>query len=134
MSKRMWTGLLIGLLAGLALVGVGVGAYRAGQHDDVTVTAVPGAAGEVVRVVDSGHWRGGPPFGFLIPLLVIGLIVVLVAGRRRAYWGPGWGGPCGPGGPGGPGRDAMLAEWHRRAHGDPGPTAGPPATPSPGEA
>ena len=46
-------------------------------------------------MVDYGHWRGGPPFGFFFPLLIIGLIVVLVAGRRRAYWG---GGPgyCGP--------------------------------------
>jgi len=46
---------------------------------------------------------------------------VLVAGRRRAYWGgpygPGGWGACGPVGPGGPGgREAMLAEWHERAH------------------
>jgi hypothetical protein len=135
MSKRMWTGLVVGLLAALALVAVGVGAYHAGQDHDVAVATVPGAAGEVVRVVDYGHWRGGPPFGFLIPLLVIGLIVVLVAGRRRASWGP-QGGPYGPGGWGacGPGgKEAMLADWHRRVHGEAGvepPTSGqaPPGT------
>ena len=136
MSKRMWTGLVVGLLAALALVAVGIGAYHVGRDHDVAVATVPGAAGEVVRVVDYGHWRGGPPFGFLIPLLVIGLIVVLVAGRRRAYWGgpsgPGWGPGGWGGGPGGPGdRDAMLTDWHRRAHGEAG-TAGSGATPPAG--
>lgn len=121
MSRRLWTGLLVGLLGAVALLAVGVGAYHAGEnHSERVATVAPGAAGEVVRVMDYGHWRGGPPFGFLFPLLIIGIIVVLVAGRRRAYWG---GGPgyCGPGswGPGpGPGRDAGLADWHRRAHGD----------------
>jgi hypothetical protein len=66
--------------------------------------------GTVVHVVGWDHWHGGPPFGFLFPLLFIGLIVVLVAGRRRAHWGRAWG----PGWGGGP--DAMLADWHRRAH------------------
>ena len=139
MSRRMWTGLLVGLLAAAALVAVGVGAFHAGQNHVVTVTPVAGAPGETVRVIGYGHW-GGPPFGFLFPLLIIGLIVLLVAGRRRAYWGrpwgPGWGGapgalggPCGPGGAPG-GREAMLADWHQRAHAGPGtPTdAGP--TPS----
>jgi hypothetical protein len=108
MSKRLWTGLLVGLLGAMALLAVGVGAFRAGEHHSEPVaTVAPGAAGEVVRVIDYGHWRGGPPFGFLFPLLIIGLIVLLVAGRRRAYWGgPGGPGACNPG----------LADWHRRAH------------------
>ena len=119
MSKRLWTGLLVGLLGAMALLAVGVGAYHAGEnHSEPAATVVPGAAGaagEVVRVVDYGHWRGGPPVGFLFPLLIIGLIVVLVAGRRRAYWGhPGWGGPCGAGG-----RETMLSDWHRQAHAEP---------------
>jgi hypothetical protein len=134
MSRRLWTGLLVGLLGAVALVAVGVGAFHAGErHTVTTVAPVAGAVpGETVRVVGYGHWGwGGPPFGFLFPLLIIGLIVVLVAGRRRAYWGRPWGpgpwaagpggswggGPCGPG-PGGPGgRDAALDDWHQRAHG-----------------
>ncbi len=132
MSRRLWTGLLVGVLGAMALVTVGVGAFHAGQrHSVTTVTPVVGAAGEAVRVVGYGHWGpgwGGPPFGFLFPLLIIGLIVLLVAGRRRAYWGgpgggPGWaGGPCGPGG-----KEAVLADWHRRAHDETGegsPTSG----------
>jgi hypothetical protein len=113
MSKRLWTGLLVGLLGAMALLAVGVGAYHAGEnHSEPVATVAPGAAGEVVRIVDYGHWRGGPPFGFLFPLLIIGIIVVLVAGRRRAYWG---------GGPGycGPGPQTMLADWHQRAHAEP---------------
>ncbi|HYH49307.1 MAG TPA: hypothetical protein VEG38_07140 [Acidimicrobiia bacterium] len=111
MNKRIWTGLLVGLLAAFALLAVGVGAYHAGENSSEPVaTAVPGGPAEVVRIADHGHWRGGPPFGFLFPLLIIALIAVLVAGRRRAYWG-GDGGYCGPAG-----RDAVLADWHRRAH------------------
>lgn len=127
MSRRLWTGLLVGVIAAMALVAVGVGAFHAGQGHEITTVApvVGGAPGETVRVVGYGHWGpwgGGPHFGFLFPLLFIGLIVLLFAGRRRAYWGhhwgPGpWGGPCGPGGPGG--RETMLSDWHRRAHSDP---------------
>jgi hypothetical protein len=126
MSRRLWTGLLVGVLGAMTLVAVGVGAFHAGQrHTVTTVAPVVGATGETVRVVGYGHWGpwGGPPFGFLFPLLIIGLIVLLVAGRRRAYWGhwgPGpWGagpgawagGPCGPGG-----KEAALADWHQKAH------------------
>jgi hypothetical protein len=133
----MWTGLLVGLLAAIGLLAVGVGAYHAGErHSEPVAAVVPGGTavvpggtavvpggtattpdGSVVRVVGWDHWRGGPPFGFLFPLLFIGLIVVLIAGRRRAYWGRPWGpGYCGPGW-GGPGdRDRMLADWHDKAH------------------
>ena len=136
MSKRLWTGLLVGLLAAMALVAVGVGAFHAGQrHTVTTVAPVVGEAGEAVRVIGYGHWGpgwGGPPFGFFFPLLIIGLIALLIAGRRRAYWGGphgpafsgpgGWGGPCGPGG-----KDAALADWHQRAHA--APQEAPPGTP-----
>jgi hypothetical protein len=123
MSRRLWTGLLVGVVGATALVAVGVGAFHAGQRHTVTTTVAPvvGASGEAVRVVGYGHWGpwGGPPFGFLFPLLIIGLIVLLVAGRRHAYLA---GGPCGPGG-----RDAALADWHQRAHA--GPQDAPPGTP-----
>jgi hypothetical protein len=129
----MWTGLLVGLLVAIGLVAVGAGAYHAGErHSGPVATVVPGtgtgtgvaAPDGTVRVIGYDHWRGGPPFGFLFPLLFIGLIVLLVTGRRRAYWGRPhgpWYGPGGWGGPGGPegGRETMLADWHRRAHGDP---------------
>jgi hypothetical protein len=114
---------LIGLLVAIGLVAVGTGAYHAGErHSEPVATVVPGtgvaAPDGTVRVIGYDHWRGGPPFGFLFPLLFIGLIVLLVTGRRRAFWGhpygPGWNGPGGRGG-----REAMLADWHRRAHGDP---------------
>jgi hypothetical protein len=122
MSKRLWTGLLVGLLAATALVAVGVGAFHAGQrHTVTTVAPVVGEAGEAVRVVGYGHWGpgwGGPPFGFFFPLLIIGLVALLIAGRRRAYWG-GPDGPCGPGG-----KQGMLADWHRQAHAEH--TAAPP--------
>ena len=116
MSKRLWTGLLVGVIAAVALVAVGVGAFHAGQSHEITTTVAPvvgGAPGETVRAVGYGHWGpwgGGPRFGFLIPLLFIGLIVLLIAGRRRAYWGGPYG-PCGPGE-----RQAMLHDWHRQAH------------------
>ena len=114
MSRRLWTGLLVGLLAAVGLLAVGAGAYHAGErHSEPVATVVPGGGtattpdGTVVRVVGWDHWRGGPPFGFLFPLLIIGLIVLLVTGRRRAYWGHPWGHHWGPPG---------LEDWHRRAH------------------
>jgi len=142
MSRRLWTGLLVGVIAALALVAVGVGAFHAGETHSVVTTVAPvaGAPGETVRVVGYGHWGpwGGPPFGFLFLLLFVGLIIVLLAGRRRAYWGRPWG-PAGwgSGGPGGGGwaggpcapaaRDAALADWHQQAHA--GPPEPPPAAP-----
>jgi hypothetical protein len=113
MNRRVLTGVVAGLLAAAALVGVAVTAFHAGQ------ARVPAEAlrdGEVVRVVGYPHW--GPPFGFffpLFPLLVLGIVLLLVLGWRRAGWG-GYG-PCG--GPGG--REAMLVDWHRRMHEQSGP-------------
>ena len=127
MERRVWTGVLAGLLAATVLGGVALGAYRAGRADDV-VTRV-GPNGEVVRVIDGRGWGHGPGPGFFLVPLAIVLTVVLIRGWR----GPGgWGPPPGPGGwsPGGP--EEAFREWHRRAHDQAPPpeaTVGSPAPP-----
>jgi hypothetical protein len=108
MNRRVLAGVLAGLAAVTVLVGVAATAFHAGRD---RVPAEVLRNGEVVRVVGYPHW--GPPFGFLFPLfwlLVLGIVLALVLGRRRAGWG-GYG-PCGGAG----GREAMLADWHRRMH------------------
>jgi hypothetical protein len=153
MERRIWTGVVAGVLAAAVLLTVGVGAYRAGQDDEVTRVVDVGRRGggdEVVRVVGDHHGFGPGPFFFLLPLLLIVLVVLLVrrAGRGWGHgWGPGgWahggpgqGGPGGPGyggwGPGPGGRSDWLDEWHRRAHEEsrPGsPTGGTPDATPPG--
>jgi hypothetical protein len=128
MNRRVWTGVVAGVLAAAVLFTVGIGAYQAGQDDQVVTRTVEG--GEVVRVVD--HGRDFFPGFFLFPLLIIALVVLLARGGRRHWYRPyGPGGPGGPGwGPGywsgGPGRgpwgaggcdpDAGMREWHRRMH------------------
>ncbi len=124
--NRIWVGVAAGLLAATALVGVGIGAYRAGQDDD-HVTRIVTEQGEtvrdggVVRVVDRDGWgwRGPGPGFFLFPLLLVGGIFLIArAGRgHRGYWGHGYGYYGGPGGPGrwGPPED-RVREWHRHLH------------------
>ena len=135
MSKRMWTGLLAGLLGVLALAGVAGIAYNVGRDDRVVRTV---GDGEVVRVV--GHGWGGHGYGygprpgfFLFPLLLFGLIALLIWGTRGG-WGGGrrpWGGGHWAGG----GPEGTFAEWHRRAHSSeqPAPAPAPPPGPAPGE-
>jgi len=132
MNRKVMTGVLAGVLAAGVLLSVGLGAYRAGQRDEV-VARVAGD-GEVVRVIDDGRWGHGPGPGFLLfPLLGIGLVVLLVGRGRRGGYGGGWCGP-GPGAGWGPQsrmresemRESEMQSWHRRAHEeDPSPT-GPP--------
>jgi hypothetical protein len=142
MNRRVWTGVIAGVLAAAVLLTVGIGSYRAGQDDEIVTRTVEN--GEVVRVVD--HGRDFFPGFFLFPLLLILLVVLVARGGRRHWYGPGHGGGWGYGpgwhrgygpGPWGPGDgpDERMREWHRRMHeGDPG--AGPAATgsddPSPG--
>src|SRR5688500_5485992 len=128
MERRVWTGVVAGVLAAALLLTVGFGAFRAGQDDEQLTRVVETSEGEVVRVVGDGHhWGPGPGF-FLFPLLIV-LLVVLVAKGRAHRWhgpggyGPGWhrgygpgpGGRGGPGGPGGwgcgPGREVPAGRW-----------------------
>lgn len=134
--NRLWTGVVAGVLAAALLLTVGIGAYRAGQEDEVVTQVVTDSetSGEVVRVVDDG-WRDGPgPGFFLFPLLIIGLIFLFA--RRGRWHGHGHG--CGPHGYRSyraEEREAWMQDWHRRAHdtgADVGVEAGspPPTTPS----
>ncbi len=139
--KRNWLlGVGVGVLVTAALLAVGIGAFNAGQAHQRTVEVVTSGGepgnGTLVVPVDSwrggyGGWHGGPWF-LLFPLIVVGVILLVSSGRRR-----GWGGPgpyrragYGPYGPCGPDDDAALADWHRRAHAEPSPTATP-STPAP---
>ncbi len=113
-------GLLVVLIAG------GIG-YWLGVGANVATVAAPVAATPVVY----GWGFGFPFFGFFFFLLFIFLIFGII---RRLAWGrrggPGWNGHGYYGGPGRwnggevpPMADDMLARWHRRAHGEPEPTA-----------
>jgi hypothetical protein len=116
MRRTMVIGLVV--LAILAAVGIGVGAYNAGVSEGLQQS---GQGAQVVRVVGPGY---GPGFGFfpfgliLFPLFVIGIAVLV----RGAFWRGRWGGPgSGPGGygrpgPWGPGGPQRFEEWHRRQH------------------
>lgn len=135
MSRRIWAGVVAGVLAALVLLAVGVGAYRAGQDHEIVTRTV--GDGEVVRVVGHGWGYGPGPGFFLFPLLGILLVVLLVRGFRRgngwhgSYWtGPGYGpGPWAHGGP-----PPAFEEWHQRAHeGDAGSRRTGPGSPA-GEA
>jgi hypothetical protein len=107
------------------LIGGAIGAAIV-DHDDgrrgdrvVQITAPSSDTGQQgtpqVITIDEGHrgWHGGFfPFGFIFPLLWIGLIIFYVGFvfRRGRWGGPGgWGG--GPGG-----WNGRAEEWHRRQH------------------
>jgi hypothetical protein len=146
MNRRIWTGVVAGVLAATLLFSVGIGAYRAGQDDEVVTRVTETSQGEVVRVVGDGHdWGPGRGF-FIVPLLLILLIVLLARGRhhhRGWHGGPGWRHGYGPGdgwGPGGPGAGAGACgpyggraveqgrwEWVPARGDDPADPAGDPA-------
>ena len=118
MNRRVWTGVLAGVLAASVLLGVAGAAYRVGQSHEVVTRTV--GDGEVVRVVGGHGWGHGPGGGFLLfPLLTILLVFLLVRGWRGGD-GNGYRG-CGPG------RDERFDEAHRRAHDRAGAGAGEPA-------
>lgn len=106
MSRRMWTGVVAGVLAAAVVASVALGAYRAGQRSEVVTRTVTDGT-EVVRVIDGHGWGYGPgPGFFLFPLLAILVVFLLVRGGRRWGGGPD-GGWC---------RAETFEERHRRAH------------------
>ncbi len=114
MNRRLWTGILAGVLAATVLLGVAGAAYQVGRSQEVLTRVV--GDGEVVPVVGGYGWGHGPGWGggfFLFPLLLTVLLVFLLV---RAFRGGGYG-PCGPE------RDARFEEQHRRAHASPGEAA-----------
>jgi hypothetical protein len=134
-GEKMRRGFVIvgALLVVLAAVGIGIGAYQAGEaHGAAQEVAATAEGAEVVHVVDGGGYRWGHagffPVGFLLfPLLVIGTVLLVRAASWRGGgpwlggWGPGGFGPDAPRGPGfGPGaREEWVAraeDWHRSLH------------------
>jgi len=129
--KRVLIGIGAALLTVGALAGVGRAAYEAGRDDarndtvlqvvDGTIDSPSNGWGFDGRYED-GDWRGnhGGPF-LVFPLLVIGGIGLVVAGRRRrmraSECGPYYRGGFAPG-PFGPtfGPQSYLDEWHAKAH------------------
>ncbi|HYY80697.1 MAG TPA: hypothetical protein VFD04_16175 [Actinomycetes bacterium] len=121
---RRAIGIGVVLLAILAVVGIGVGAYNAGHTDGLAEGLRH--SGETVQVVREvgpgfhpGYGYGFFPFGLILfPLLVIGIVLLL----RGAFWRGRWGGPQR--------FQERFQDWHRdqherteeqaRAGGDPG--------------
>ena len=130
---------------------VGSIAYNWGLATGTAQVVPPGT---VVYPIAYGHPFGFGFGGFLVLLLVVGLIVGSFRARRWAGGSGGWGhGGPGPGRWGGhvdpndprvrawmdhdvpPPFQSMLETWHRRAHGEPGGgdapgSANAPATPA----
>jgi hypothetical protein len=106
---------MIPMVLAALLIGGAVGAAVV-NHDDnrddrvvqiTTQPAEPGQTPQVVTIDGGDHWRGGFfPFGFIFPLLWIGLIIFLISFL--------WRGGRGRGGPGG--WEGRFEEWHRRQH------------------
>jgi len=101
MRSKIAAGIIAGLLAATALVGIVAVSYNAGRNDSRTVQVVDDSGTTTAHVIEvSRGWHGPGPFAFIIPVLLIVALVLFLTRRRR--WGPpGW---CGYGpGPGGPG-------------------------------
>ncbi|MDH4112983.1 MAG: hypothetical protein OEV60_09955 [Actinomycetota bacterium] len=120
--------LVVVILAG---IGIGAGAYRAGERngvaqgiEQVQQAQDSGQDVQVVHVVGDGRAGFFPGF-FLFPLFLIGGFFLIGAIFRRR-WGPGghggYGGHMGGHGPwNDEGRkrfEERAREWHQREHGD----------------
>ena len=117
--------LLVVILGG---IGIGVGAYRAGERngiaqgiEQVQVAQENGQDVQVVHVVEEGHPLFFPGF-FLFPLFLFGAFL-LIGGifRGAGRWGRGGPNGHGPGPWNEEGRrrfEERAREWHRREHGE----------------
>jgi hypothetical protein len=104
MNRRMWIGILTGVVAAMVVLGVAGAAFKGDDdHDEVTRTVPVGGTGEVRVVGDDDRDEEHKGF-FLLPLLLIPLVVLGVAAARGGF------------GNGHHGRDASFEEQHRRAH------------------
>lgn len=118
MNKRVWTGILAGVVAALVVLAVAGIAYQAGEgHEGKSreVVTRPLGEGEVVRVVGGHDWDGGDGEGhkaglIVFPLLTVLLVGLLVWGLRGGFHG-GFA----------PDPQARFEEYHRRAHERAGP-------------
>ncbi len=115
--------LLLVLIAAIALV---VGAYHVGVSAGIA-TAGAGTSAIVPHAWGYGFAGGwGVPWFFIWPIFPVLFILFIALLLRAAFWGRGpwhhdaWSDERWMDGPG-----TRLAEWHRRAHEDPGSPAGP---------
>lgn len=125
MTRSVFFGVLVGLLAMALLAGMGLVAYQAGFAQGMAangaeslapVYAQPGLVGPALVLYRPMPWAFG--FGwlgclapFVIGLLFLGLIRMAFGFGRHGGWGHGWYGR---------GKGDMppfVHEWHRRAHG-----------------
>ena len=106
--KKSWVSIVLMVLFVLAAIAaVGIYEYRAGVAQGMTMSAKLPAAGPGWPYP---YWYGRfPPFGFIFPLLLIFLFLVLA---RGIFWLGRWNGF----GHAGCDRQARFDEWHRKAH------------------
>jgi hypothetical protein len=118
MNRRFAAGIALVLIALVAGAAIGTTAYRAGVVRGLAdagrlPTPDPGTSVVPPFAYYGPFWYHGPwgfaPFGFLFPLLFIGLMFVLLHGLF-------WGRRCGGHGHWSTDVPPRFEEWHRRAH------------------
>jgi hypothetical protein len=126
---------IVALVVILSGIGIGVGAYRAGERngiaqgiEQVQVAQENGQEVQVVHVVGDEH-RGFFPGFFLFPLFLVGTLF-LIGGifRGAGRWGRGGPHGYGPGSWNEKGRrrfEDRAREWHQREHGETPPAEAP---------